>query len=178
MRLGAGRAEAPSHGSGRSTTIPGSSHRPHRSGQGIPLSVIIHVTHKGGRMAQPTPSKATRRDFMKLAAGGAAGVAAGPFISRHAEAKPTSITFVRESAYVKNFDEHFIKVLIPAYQKATGIKIDFQIQAAGGSAVPQLVSMVENKSGADVAWVQSQELYRDSQLAVSDNAEAVGKQQD
>src|SRR5215470_14287811 len=95
------------------------------------------VTHKGGRMAQPTPSKATRRDFMKVAAGGAAVVAAGPFISRHAEAKPTSITFVRESAYVKNFDEHFIKVLIPAYQKETGIKIDFQIQAAGGSAVPQ-----------------------------------------
>src|SRR5215467_2158171 len=161
MRLGAERAGALGHGSGGSA-IPGSSPRPHRSGRALPLSAIIYVTPKGGRMAQPTSSKATRRDFMKLAAGGAAGVAAGPFILRHAEAKPTSITFVRESAYVKNFDEHFIKVLIPAYQKATGIKIDFQIQAAGGSAVPQLVSMVENKSGADVAWVQQEWLYRDA----------------
>src|SRR5499425_1902828 len=177
MRLGAEQARALGHGPGRSTAIPGSSHRPHRSGQGIPLSAIIQVTHMGGHMAQPTPSKATRRDFMKLAGGGAAGVAVGPFISRHAEAKPTSITFVRESAYVKNFDEHFIKVLIPAYQKATGIKIDFQIQAAGGSAVPQLVSMVENKSGADVAWVQQEWLYRDALLDVSDIADAVGKEQ-
>ena len=128
-------------------------------------------------MAQPTPSKATRRDFLKLAAAGAAGAAAGPFVSRHAEAQAKTITFVRESSYVKNFDEHFIKVMIPAYQKATGIKIDYQIQAAGGSAVPQLVSMVENKSGADVAWVQQEWLYRDALLDVSDLAEAIGKEQ-
>jgi multiple sugar transport system substrate-binding protein len=93
------------------------------------------------------------------------------------EAKPTTIVFARESSYVKNFDEHFQKVLIPAYQKATGIKIDYQIQAAGGSAVPQIVSMVENKSGADLAWVQQEWLYRDALVDVSDIAEAVGKEQ-
>src|SRR5262245_24781625 len=150
MRLGAEQAGALGHGSGRSMAIPGSSHRPHRSGRAVPLSAIIYVTPKGERMAQPTLSKATRRDFLKLAA---AGAAAGPFVPRHAQAQAKTITFVRESSYVKNFDDHFIKVMIPAYQKATGIKIDYQIQAAGGSAVPQLVSMVENKSGADVAWV-------------------------
>src|SRR5437667_1753388 len=127
-------------------------------------------------MAQPARSKATRRDFLKLAAG-ATGVAAGPWVSRHAQAKPVSITFARESSYVKNFDVHFQNVMAPAYEKATGIKIEYQIQAAGGSAVPQLVSMVENKSGADLAWVQQEWLYRDALVDVSDIAEAVGKQQ-
>src|SRR5262245_9831102 len=54
--------------------------------------------------------------------------------------------------------------MIPAYQKATGI------------AVPQLVSMVENKSGADLAWVQQEWLYRDALVDVSDIADAVGKE--
>ena len=76
-------------------------------------------------MAKHTRSKGmtSRRDFVRLAAAGAAGVATGPWISRNAQAKPVSITFVRESAYVKNFDEHFQKVMAPAYEKATGIKI-------------------------------------------------------
>ena len=128
-------------------------------------------------MAQPAQSKATRRSFLKLAAAGAAGVAAGPWVSRNAQAKPVSITFARESSYVKNFDVHFQNVMAPAYEKATGIKIDYQIQAAGGSAVPQLVSMVENKAGADLAWVQQEWLYRDALVDVSDIAEEVGKQQ-
>src|SRR2546427_442587 len=67
--------------------------------------------------------------------------------------------------------------MAPAYEKATGIKIEYQIQAAGGGAVPQLVSMVENKSGADLAWVQQEWLYRDALVDVSDIAEAAGKEQ-
>ena len=128
-------------------------------------------------MAKPALTQATRRDFLKLAAAGSAGVAAGPFISRHAQAKPVQITFARESSYVKNFDVHFQNVMAPAYEKATGIKIEYQIQAAGGSAVPQLVSMVENKNGADLAWVQQEWLYRDALVDVTDIAEEVGKQQ-
>ena len=62
-------------------------------------------------MAQPAPSKATRRSFLKLAAAGAAGVAVGPWVSRNAQAKPVSITFARESSYVKNFDVHFQNVM-------------------------------------------------------------------
>src|SRR5713226_4048406 len=122
-------------------------------------------------MAKPAQSKITRRDFLKYAAAGAAGVAAGPWVSRNAQAKPLSITFARASSYVKNLYEHFHKVMAPAYEKATGIKIDYQIQAAWGSAVPQLVSMVENKSGADLAWTQQEWLYRDALVDVSDIAE-------
>ena len=118
-------------------------------------------------MAHLPSSRPTRRSFLKLAAAGAAGVATGPWVSRHAQAKPVSITFARESSYVKNFDVHFQNVMAPAYEKATGIKIEYQIQAAGGSAVPQLVSMVENKAGADLAWVQQEWLYRDALVDVS-----------
>src|SRR5262245_55134016 len=117
-----------------------------RTSDNVPNGHQLRHTHKGEHMAQAARStKTSRRDFLKLAGGAAAaGVAAGPFVSRHAQAKPVSITFARESAYVKNFDEHFLKVMAPAYEKATGIKIEYQIQAAGGGAVPQLVSMVEN----------------------------------
>jgi multiple sugar transport system substrate-binding protein len=127
-------------------------------------------------MARPAEETPSRRDFLKLAAG-ATGVVGAPFIVRRAQAKPATITFARESSYVKNFDDHFLKVLKPAYEKLTGIKIEYQIQAAGGSAVPQLVTMVENKSGADLAWVQQEWLYRDALVDVSDLAEAVGKEQ-
>ena len=65
-------------------------------------------------MAKPALTQATRRDFLKLAAAGSAGVAAGPFISRHAQAKPVQIAFARESSYVKNFDVHFQNVMAPA----------------------------------------------------------------
>src|SRR5258706_6799807 len=126
-------------------------------------------------MAPPPPSKPRGRVFLNLAAG-AAGVVSGPWTPRNAQAKPKTITFARESSYVKNFDVHFQNVMAPAYEKATGIKIDYQIQAAGGSAVPQLVSMVENKSGADLAWTQQEWLYRDALVDVSDIAEEVGKQ--
>jgi len=126
-------------------------------------------------MAQPARTKPTRRDVLKLAAG-AAALGGAPWVARRVQAKPVSITFARESAYVKNFDEHFIKVVGPAYEKATGIKIEYLVQAAGGGAVPQLVSMVENKSGADLAWTQQEWLYRDALVDVSDIAEAVGKE--
>ena len=87
----------------------------------------------------------SRRDFVKLSAAGAAGaMVGGGFRPRRADAKPAQITFLRESSYVKEFDEHFKNVLIPRYQQETGIKVNYEIVAAGGSAVPRLVSIVES----------------------------------
>jgi len=120
----------------------------------------------------------SRRDFLKLVATGAAGATVGAgWRPRRASAKPTQITFMRESSYVKEFDEHFKNVLIPRYQQETGIKVNYEIVAAGGSAVPRLVSVVESKAPVDVAWVQQEWLYRESLLDVSDIAEEVGRQQ-
>ena len=48
----------------------------------------------------------SRRDVLKLAAAGAAGVTAGAgWRPRRASAKPAQISFMRESSYVKEFDE-------------------------------------------------------------------------
>ena len=120
----------------------------------------------------------SRRDFLKLGAVGAAGATVGAgWRPRKAEAKPEKITFLRESSYVKEFDEHFNKVLIPRYQQETGIKVVYEIVAAGGSAVPRTVSIVESKAPVDAAWVQQEWLYREGLLDVSDIAKDVGKQQ-
>ena len=76
----------------------------------------MSLTHKGKtHMARHAKLETGRREFLKLAAGAAGAAAAvGPWISRNAQAKPSTIVFARESSYVKNFDEHFQKVLIPA----------------------------------------------------------------
>ena len=125
-----------------------------------------------------SPRSPSRRDFLKLAAAGAAGTTVGAGSHpRTASAKPTRITFMRESSYVKEFDEYFKNVLLPRYEQETGIKLNYEIVAAGGSAVPRLVSVVESKAPVDVAWVQLEWLYRDSLLDVSDIAEEVGRQQ-
>jgi TAT (twin-arginine translocation) pathway signal sequence len=103
----------------------------------------------------------SRRDVLKLAAAGTAGATVGvSWRPRRASAKPAQITFMRESAYVKEFDEHFKNVLIPRYQQETGIKLSDEIVAAGGSAVPRLVSIVESKAPVDVGWVQQEWLPR------------------
>jgi len=129
-------------------------------------------------MAECSSGSESRRDFLKLSAAGAAGVAVGAgWRPRRAGAKPEKITFIRESSYVKEFDEHFNKVLIPRYQQETGIKINYEIVAAGGSAVPRNVSIVESKAPVDAGWVQQEWLYREGLLDVSDIAEAVGKEQ-
>src|SRR2546428_3850093 len=89
----------------------------------------------------------SRRDFLKLTAAGAASASAGAtWRPRKADAKPTQITFMRESSYVKEFDEHFKDVLIPRYQAETGIKIVYEIIAAGGAPVPRPGALLENQA--------------------------------
>ena len=53
----------------------------------------------------------SRRDFLKLVAAGAAVGATG--WSEIANAKGAQITFLRESSFVKEFDEFFKTVIIP-----------------------------------------------------------------
>jgi multiple sugar transport system substrate-binding protein len=120
----------------------------------------------------------SRRDFLKLSAAAGAGAVVGAAVRPDgAAAKPAQITFLRESSYVKEFDDHFKNVLIPRYQQETGIKLNYEIVAAGGSAVPRVISIVESKAPVDVAWPQQEWLFREGLLDVSDVAEEVGKQQ-
>src|SRR5262249_5551464 len=110
----------------------------------------------------------SRRDFLKLGAAGAVGASVGAgWRPRRAEAKPAQITVIRESSYVKEFDEHFKNVLIPRYQQETGIKLNYEIVAAGGSAVPRNISIVESKAPVDAGWLQQEWLVRGGVLDVS-----------
>src|SRR5438046_9700714 len=111
----------------------------------------------------------SRRDFLKLAAAGAASASAGAtWRPRKADAKPAQITFMRESSYVKEFDEHFKNVLIPRYQAETGIKIVYEIIAAGGSAVARTGAIVESKAPVDAGWVHRGRLCRGGLRAASE----------
>ena len=127
---------------------------------------------------QILPGSTSRRDFLKFSAAGAAGASVGAgWRPRKADAKPTQITFIRESSYVKEFDEHVKNVLIPRYQQETGIKLVYETVAAGGSAVPRNISIVESKAPVDAGWLQQEWLFREGLLDVSDIAEEIGKQQ-
>ncbi len=118
-----------------------------------------------------------RRTLLKAAVAGTAGLAAGPWIVPSASAKVSQITFNRESAYVPLFDKHIREVMAPAYEKATGIKLNYETDAAGGGAVPHLISVAQSKGPIDVAWVQSEAVYRDALLDVTDIGVAAGKSQ-
>jgi multiple sugar transport system substrate-binding protein len=118
-----------------------------------------------------------RRTLLQGAAFGAAGLAAAPWLIRPAAAKVSQITFNRESAYVPLFDKHIREVMAPAYEKQTGIRLNYETDAAGGGAVPHLISIAQARGPIDLAWVQAEAVYRDALLEVSDLGEAVGKAQ-
>ena len=71
----------------------------------------------------------TRRDFLALTAGAVAGATLG---AGRAGAAPKAMTVVRESSFIKPFDDYFAKTLATDYEKATGIKISYEATSVGG----------------------------------------------
>jgi multiple sugar transport system substrate-binding protein len=117
----------------------------------------------------------SRRGFLKLAGLGAVGAAIGP---RPAAAEAKSLTVLHESSFIKNFDEYFQKTLAPAYEKETGVKVNYELTSVG-SLPTRISTIAETGSGADVTMngllqvVQFGEKYLD----LSDMAEEIGKKQ-
>lgn len=126
-----------------------------------------------------TTRTTSRRDFIKLAAAAGAGVAGAPWVARNLQAKPESLTLVRESSYVKEFDEYFRNMVAPAYEKETGIKINYETVGAGAPppAVARNVAIVQSKAPVDLCWGYQEYLIRDGLLDVSNVAEEVAKTQ-
>src|SRR6266851_7619958 len=117
----------------------------------------------------------SRRGFLELAALGAVGAALGP---RRASAEAKSLTFLHESSFIKTYDEYFQKVLAPAYEKETGIKVTYELTSVG-SLQTRVTTVAETGSGADItanafSWPF---LFDDKYLDVSDIAEEAGKRQ-
>ena len=127
-------------------------------------------------MTQPAASPNTsRRQFLKLAAG---GTAAAVSAARSARAQSKTITILHESSFIKPFDEYVQNVLAPAYEKQTGIKVNYEVTSVG-SLPTRISTIAETGSGADITMngllqvIQFGEKYLD----VGDVAEEIGKAQ-
>src|ERR1700748_753350 len=86
----------------------------------------------------------TRRDFLKVAASGTAAAAWG---ARPAAAADKTITILHESSFIKPFDEYVSNTLAPAYEKATGIKVVYEVTSVG-SLPTRIATIAETGSGA------------------------------
>src|ERR1041385_957379 len=99
-------------------------------------------------MAKPGYSTATsRRRFLKLAAAGATVAIGRP---RPAAGQAKTITILHEGSFIKPVDEYVSNTLAPAYEKATGIKVNYEVTSVG-SLPTRISTIAETGSGADIA---------------------------
>src|SRR5438132_8403147 len=115
----------------------------------------------------------SRRAFVtgSLAAAGAA------MLPRRAGAAPKAMTVVRESSFIKPFDDYFAKTLATEYEKQTGIKINYEATSVGGM-LTRLTTIAETKSGPEIAMTALNwpHLFDQSLVDVTDIAGEIGKQ--
>lgn len=120
-----------------------------------------------------TIRSASRRDVLKITGLATAGALLG---SGQGRAAPSSLSFMHESSFIKTYDEYFQKKIVPAYEKATGIKIDYQLISVG-SLQTRVTTVTETGSGPDMTllFFNWPFLYDDKLVDVSDIAEEAGK---
>src|SRR4029077_18452413 len=116
----------------------------------------------------------TRRDFLTVTAGALAGAT---LAARRAAAAPKAMTVVRESSFIKPFDDYFAKTLAMDYEKATGIKINYEAVSVGGM-LTRLTTIAETKAGPEIAMTALNwpHLFDKSLVDVSDISGEIGKQ--
>ena len=117
---------------------------------------------------------ATRREFLTVTASTLAGAA---LTSRNALGAPKAMTVVRESSFIKPFDDYFAKTLATEYEKQTGIKINYEATSVGGM-LTRLTTIAETKSGPEIAMTALNwpHLFDQSLVDVTDIAGEIGKQ--
>jgi multiple sugar transport system substrate-binding protein len=115
----------------------------------------------------------TRREFLTVAAGAVGGALA----PRWAGAAPKAMTVVRESSFIKPFDDFFAKTLLPEYEKLSGIKMSYEAASVGGM-LTRLTTIAETKSGPEIAMtaLNQPHLFDNSLVDLSDVAAGIGKQ--
>ena len=112
----------------------------------------------------------SRRRFLEIAGLGAAAAVIGP---RPADAQGKSLTVLHESSFIKPYDEYFQNKLAPAYEKETGVKVNYELTSVG-SIPTRVATVAETGSGADITMnITLNEKYLD----VSDIAEEIGQKQ-
>ena len=114
----------------------------------------------------------SRREFLASSL----AVAGASMLPRHAAAAPKSMTVVRESSFIKPFDDYFAKTLAAEYEKLTGIKIIYEATSVGGM-LTRLTTIAETKSGPEMVGTNLNWpwLFDQSFVDVSDIAAEIGK---
>jgi multiple sugar transport system substrate-binding protein len=116
----------------------------------------------------------TRREFLAASLATAAGVALG---ARGADAQAKALTVVRESSFIKPFDDYFAKTLAAEYEKAAGVKITYEAVSVGGM-LTRATTIAETKAGPEIAMLglNQAHLFDRSLVDVTDVANGIGKQ--
>jgi multiple sugar transport system substrate-binding protein len=115
----------------------------------------------------------SRREFLT----GSLVAAGASMFPLRAGAAPKSMTVVRESSFIKPFDDYMAKTLAAEYEKLTGIKIVYEATSVGGM-LTRLTTIAETKSGPEIAMTALNwpHLFDKSLVDVSDVAGEIGKQ--
>ena len=115
---------------------------------------------------------ASRRDVLKLT--GMAGV--GSLLGGPGHAAAKSLSMMHESSFIPPYDAYFKNTIAPAYEKATGIKVNYETVSVG-SLQTRVTTAAETGAGPDMSTVYFNWpfLYNDKLVDVSDIAEEIGK---
>src|ERR1700693_3143514 len=92
---------------------------------------------------------ASRRDVLRLSALSPVGGLLG---ASPAHAAPKSMTFMHESSFIPPYDAYIKTTLAQAYEKATGIKINYDIVSVG-SLQTRVTTAAETGAGLDMTCV-------------------------
>jgi multiple sugar transport system substrate-binding protein len=116
---------------------------------------------------------ASRRDVLKIAGIGGAGALLG---AKTGGAATKTLSFMHESSFIQTYDDFFKKTLVPEYQKATGITVDYQLISVG-SLQTRMATAAETGNGPDItlAFFNWPFLFDEKLVDVSDIADEIGK---
>ena len=115
----------------------------------------------------------SRRDFLKAAAVGSVGSAFGPAAGWSAT---KTLSLMHESSFIKAYDQFFQKNLAPAHEKATGVKVNYELASVGGLQT-RVATVAETGSGPDLTlnFFTWPFLYNEKYLDVGDIAKEAGE---
>jgi multiple sugar transport system substrate-binding protein len=116
---------------------------------------------------------ASRRDVLTISA---MSVMGGLLGAARSQAAPKSMTMLHESSFIPAYDAFFKNALAPAYEKATGIKINYEVTSVG-STLTRVSTIVETGSGPDMAnlYQNTAYLFDEKLVDLSDIADTIGK---
>src|SRR5262249_49483399 len=119
---------------------------------------------------------ASRRDVLKISALAGAGAMLG---SAPGRAAPKAMTMMHESSFIPAYDAYFKNTIAPAYEKATGIKINYELVSVG-SLQTRVTTAAETAAGPEMSTVYFNwpYLFDEKLVDVSDIADEIGKKGD